>query len=220
MGAPIEIGRDEARRRAEEELAKAKYQGMPDWLSDILQRLQELLDGLLNPQVNPGGSGSGIVFVIVLVLVLLALVLIVWKVGLPRWRPAVADAEVETDPEVEPDQYRSAAERAAASQDWSAAIRERFRGLVRELEHRTIVDPRPGRTALEAAGRAALMLPEVEADLHTAALGFNDVMYGQVVADRARYETMVAADTAVTRAASRFRHDRAASPEPSGGPPR
>src|SRR5699024_2289351 len=47
MGAPIEIGRDEARRRAEEELARAKYQGMPEWLADLLQRLQDLLSGLI-----------------------------------------------------------------------------------------------------------------------------------------------------------------------------
>ena len=221
MGAPIEIGRDEARRRAEEELAKAKYQGMPDWLADILQRLQDLVDGLLNPEVNPGGAGSGWVFAAILFVILIALVLVVWKVGLPRWRPTVADAEVETDQEVEPDQYRTAAERAAAQQDWTGAIRERFRALVRELEQRTILDPRPGRTALEAAGRAARVLPDVEPELHTAALGFNDVMYGQIIADRARYEIMVGADSAVLAAARRFRHDRAAASDaPAGGVPR
>lgn len=207
MGAPIEIGHDEARRRAEEELAKAKYQGMPDWLNDLLQRLDELLEGITRGPSGPDGlGGSSWVLLVVVVVILAALVLIVWKVGLPRWRPKTVDAEVETDPEVAPSHYRTAAERAAAAQDWTSAIRERFRALVRELEHRTILEPRPGRTALEAAGRAARMLPSVEPQLHRAALGFNDVMYGQIQADQERYAAMVAADEDVLAAARQYRH--------------
>lgn len=219
MGAPIEIGSDEARRRAEEELAKAKYQDMPDWLADLLQRLQDLLEGLARGPAGPSGlGGSNWVLLIVVVVILAALVVIVWKVGLPRWRPKTVDAEVETDPDVEPADYRAAAERAAAAQDWTEAIRHRFRALVRELEHRTILEPRPGRTALEAAGRAAAMMPSVEPDLHRAALGFNDVMYGQIRADRDRYQAMVAAEESVLAAARQYRHTDPSPPERSGTP--
>jgi len=208
MGAPIEIGRDEARRRAEEELARAKYQGMPEWLADLLQRLQDLLSGLIDPPVPAAGGAAGFnwVFLVVALVVVVGLVLIVWRVGLPRWRPRTTDVEVETDPEVEPQQYRTASQRAADAGDWSGAIRERFRALVRELEHRTIIDPRPGRTALEAAGTAARLLPEVEPALHTAARLFNDVMYGELEADAEGYARMTSIDGEVREAAGQFRH--------------
>lgn len=209
MGAPIEIGRDEARRRAEDELAKAKYQGLPDWLVDLWQRLEDLLEGLVTPpDIGPSGADGGFnwVFLVIVLLVVAGLALIVWRVGLPRWRPRVTDVEVETDPEIEPQQYRTAAQRAADAGDWSSAIRERFRALVRELEHRTIIDPRPGRTALEAAGNAARLLPQAEPALHTAAQLFNDVMYGEIVADADGYARMSGADDTVRAEAERFRH--------------
>lgn len=208
MGAPIEIGRDEARRRAEDELAKAKYQGLPDWLVELWQRLQDLLQGLLRPPVQPpsGAGGFNWVFLVIVIIVVAGLALIAVRVGLPRWRPRTVDAEVETDQEVEPQQYRTDAQRAADAGDWSTAIRERFRALVRELEHRTIIDPRPGRTALEAAGTAARLLPAVEPALHTAARLFNDVMYGELTADADGYARMSEADDHVREAAVRFRH--------------
>lgn len=222
MGAPIEIARDEARRRAEDELAKAKYQGLPDWLVDLWQRLEDMLEQLTSPpqiEPSPGASGFNWVFLVIVIVVLAGLALIVWRVGMPRWRPRTADVEVETDPEVEPRQYRTAAQRAADAGDWSSAIRERFRALVRELEHRTIIDPRPGRTALEAAGTAARMLPEVEPELHTAARLFNDVMYGELTADSAGYHRMSSADDQVREAATRFRHSEPDDATDDGGTP-
>jgi len=212
MGAPIEIGRDEARRRAEEELAKAKYHGIPDWISDVVRRISELVDRVLSPVLGgPGAGGAGWVLLVVVLVVVVALVLIVWRVGLPRWRRRIPDAEVGLDDERAPQEYRGAADRAAAQGDWTDAIRERFRALVRELEHRTVIDPRPGRTALEAAGAAARLMPAVEPSLRTAASLFNDVMYGSVTADEGGYRTMVTADDAIRAEAARFRH-----PEPDG----
>lgn len=211
MGAPIEIGRDEARRRAEEELAKAKYHGVPDWIADILRTLLEMINNALNPAFGtPGSGGFNWVFLVVVVLVVAGLGVIAWRVGLPRWRRRVPDAEVGLDDERAPDDYRSAADRAAAAGDWTSAVRERFRALVRELEHRTIIDPRPGRTAFEAAGVTARLMPAVDDQLRTAAGLFNDVMYGSVIADEPRYRAMVAADQAVRDEATRFRHPEGA----------
>lgn len=206
MGAPIEIDGDEARRRAEEELAKAKYHGVPDWISDIFRRISDLFDKALSPSLGGTGGGGNWVFLVVVLVVVAALVLIAWRVGLPRWRRRIPDAEVGLDEEQDAEEYRSAADLAAAAGDWTSAIRERFRALVRELEHRTIIDPRPGRTALEAAGVAARLMPAVHDQLRTAAGLFNDVMYGSVTADESGYRRMVAADTAVRDEASRFRH--------------
>ncbi len=208
MGAPIEIPRDEAQRRAAEELAKAKYQGTPSWWDELTERLSSWLDGLLDPWIGPqpGTPGvSNVVFVVIIAVVVIGLALIVWKVGLPRWRPRVRDAEVELDPEVGAGDYRSTADRAADEGRWTDAVRERFRALVRELEQRTILDPRPGRTALEAAGVAARQLPEVHDELRASALVFNDVMYGDRIADRSAYENLVAHETTIVDAAGRHR---------------
>lgn len=210
MSPPIDIGRDEARRRAEEELAKAKYQGLPQWLKDLLAWLDARWDDI-RELADPGGTPRAPgqvdwVYLLIVIVVVTAIVLLVWKFGLPKWRKRTRDAEVEADPDQSPEDYRSIADRAAQAQEWTVAVRERFRALVRELEERTIIDPRPARTALEAAGTSARMLPAVERDLHAAALLFNDVMYGERIADHAAYARMVEADAAVRAAADSFRH--------------
>ncbi|MDN5726965.1 MAG: DUF4129 domain-containing protein [Propionibacteriales bacterium] len=213
MSPPITIGRDEARRRAEEELAKAKYQGLPTWLQDLLgwleDRLTDFAELIRLANRIPSSSGPGEfnwIYLLVVIVVVVAIVLMGWKFGLPTWRRRIKDATVSADPEQSPDDYRSIADRAAAAQEWTVAVRERFRALVRELEERTIIDPRPARTALEAAGTSARMLPAVEPELHEGALLFNDVMYGERVADQPGYERMVAIDVAVRTAANTFRH--------------
>jgi hypothetical protein len=43
--------------------------------------------------------------------------------------------------------HRSLADRAAAEGRFADAVRERLRAVVRELEARGVLDPRPGRTA-------------------------------------------------------------------------
>ena len=65
LEVPVRIGRDEARRRAAEELAKAKYGGTPEWLLDladradsVAQRLVELFVRIFGDRVGGGGAGS------------------------------------------------------------------------------------------------------------------------------------------------------------------
>jgi hypothetical protein len=38
LEVPVRIGRDEAQRRAAEELAKAKYGGTPEWLTELAEQ--------------------------------------------------------------------------------------------------------------------------------------------------------------------------------------
>ena len=165
---PILIGRDEARRRAEQELAKAKYgSATPDWLTRALDRASALAERFIELLARlaggPDGAGSGINwgFLIAVGLLLAALVIVVWRVGLPRWRRRSAAGAVEADPTVQPTDYRARAESLAVAGDWRGAVRDRFRALVRELETRTILDVRPARTALETAVGAGRHLPEL-----------------------------------------------------------
>ena len=120
---PILIGRDEARARAEHELAKAKYGGTPDWLSrtldrvsDVAERFIELLAKLAG---GPAGGGTGISwgFLIAVGLLLAAIAIVVWRVGLPRWRRRSTAGAVEADPTVQPTDYRTRAEALAAAGD-------------------------------------------------------------------------------------------------------
>lgn len=206
LDIPVAIGRDEARRRALDELAKAKYGGTPEWLQQAGERAVRLLEQigalLARWQANRQGGGISPGFVIAVVVALVLLALVVWRVGLPRWRRrAVAGESLDLDPTRPAADYRTLAERHARAGDWRSAVRDRFRALVRELEVRTILDVRPARTAWEAAYSAARTLAGNTDDLYDGAEMFNAVVYGGAGADEAAYGEMVRIDAAVTGAA-------------------
>jgi len=209
LEVPIRIGRDEARDRAAEELAKAKYGGTPQWLIDlaeradvVVSRLVEILLRIFGDRTSPG-AGVNWGFVVVVLLLLAAVALVVWRVGLPRWRGGRRDAAVEADPMRAAGDYRATAEQAAAAGDWTGAVRDRFRAVVRELEVQTILDVRPARTASEAAYRASRVLPDCTEALRAGAESFNAVVYGDRPATPATYQQMVALDDQVSAAAAR-----------------
>jgi hypothetical protein len=207
LDIPIRIGGEEARRRAAEELAKAKYGGLPDWADELLNRLGRVLDRIVEAVLrfvfgSPAvGSGISPGFVIAVVLLLVAIGLVVWKVGLPRWHRRSRDAAVDLDASVPAADYRHLADQHAEHGDWQAAVRDRFRALVRELEVRTILDVRPARTAWEAAYAASRLLPGCRDDLSTAAEDFSAVMYGERRAEETLYRRMAGIDDRVTAAA-------------------
>ena len=207
LDIPVELSRDEARRRVLEELTKNKYGGdIPPWLQDLLARLQELLLeivrfvlGISAGPAAAGGGGINVGFVIILAVLVIGIGLLVWKVGLPRWRRSRAGgAAVELDADLEPEDYRTAAERFAAAGDWRAAVRDRFRAVVKELEIATILDPRPARTAFEASTLAGRALPEQARVLRSGAEVFSAVMYGDRAADGSTYRQLVELDRQVT----------------------
>ena len=93
LEVPVRIGRDEAQRRAAEELAKAKYGGTPQWLARPGGAGRAVVSsGWSSCSSGSSATGSGRErrinwgFVVAVVLLLAAVVLVVWRVGLPRWR--------------------------------------------------------------------------------------------------------------------------------------
>jgi Domain of unknown function (DUF4129) len=82
-------------------------------------------------------------------------------------------------------EYRAAADAAAAGENWSAAVVERYRAIVVGFEERGLLDPRPGRTADEAAAEAGAVFPGLAADLTVASRVFDGVRYGGREATRA-----------------------------------
>jgi hypothetical protein len=207
LEVPVRIGREEAQRRAAEELAKAKYGGTPDWLVELadranrwVQRIVDLISRILIQRDSGGGVNWG--FLLAVAILLVAIALVVWRVGLPGWRLRRRDAAVAADSTRPAADYRVLAEQHAAQGHWSAAVRDRFRALVRELETSVILDVRPARTAWEAAYRASRVLPSCQTALQSGAESFNAVVYGERPADSAAYQQMVAVDEQVTAAAA------------------
>ena len=221
LDIPVQIGRDEARQRAVDELAKAKYGGTPDWLSDAASRAERLAQRFVEMVLEltrvrqASGTGVNWGFVLAVVVLIVAIGLVVWRVGLPRWQRRHGTGSLELDPTVPASDYRHLAAGHAERGDWAAAVRDRFRALVRELEIQTILDVRPARTAWEAAYSASRVLPDCREALRDGAETFNAVVYGDRPADAAAYERMVQLDDRVTRAAADA--DLAAESVPSGG---
>jgi hypothetical protein len=184
---PVGIGRDEAGRRAFEELLKPQYQheSLPDHFLRVVQQfLGDLFDAV-------GGNGHNVIALIGLVAIVAGLVaLLVWRArkATRAGRPAgeaVFGAEARTAAE-----HRDAAARLAAEGRWAEAIRERLRAIARDLEERAIVDAMPGRTARELSATAGQELPAFAADLFAAADLFDDVTYGEAGGSPEEYATL------------------------------
>ncbi len=97
-------------------------------------------------------------------------------------------------------EYRADADDAAARGDWSAAVVERYRAVVAGMEERGVLDPRPGRTADEAAAAGGSILPGVAGDLATGSRVFDGVRYGGRAATSADDADMRRLDEAVRMA--------------------
>jgi hypothetical protein len=91
-------------------------------------------------------------------------------------------------------EHRALADAAFAAGDVAAAIRHRFRAVIRGLEERGLLDPQPGRTVDEAAAEAAAVLPEHASPLQAAVGVFDDVWYGGRAATVAAYRQVAAID--------------------------
>lgn len=185
---PVVPDGEQARRWLERELADPVYHQRPSLLRRLLDWLGELFAGA--DGVPLGNLGT----VLVVVAVLAALVLIAFLVTGPvrrARRRGRAGSVLDADDRRTAADLRAAADAAAGRGDWSAAVSDRFRAVVRTLEERTVLDERPGRTAHEAVEAAGLRLPALANDLRDAGRLFDDVVYG--------HRTPRAADDAVLR---------------------
>ena len=173
---PVDTSRSPAREAAERELSKPRYEEQKpslfrrviDWIWD---RISDLMGSLAN--VTPGGwAGLTIICAALLVLVIAV------RLRLGAMRTTVFPRDtLFLDRPRSADEHRTAAERHAADQRWTEALQERVRGIVRALEERALLSPRPGRTADEAAEEAGRALPDRAAELRAAARAFDEVTY-------------------------------------------
>lgn len=174
---PVELGREAARRLAQLELARPEYAaGRPGLFSRAAGWLRDRLGELLGRVA--GAAGDPWVGLLVLVGLVVVLAVVVRLRTGPLARAGSRGATLFGSSERTAAEHRAAADRCAAAGDWAGAVRERLRAVVRSLEERALLDPRPGRTADEAAAEAGLALPGCAADLRSAARRFDDVVYG------------------------------------------
>lgn len=193
-----DLTRDTAREAARQELAKPAYdEARPSvfrrFLDELIDALNRVLDG---PSVGLDPRLAGVLFVLVLTLVTVVILLRVGPISRQRQQgPLFAGAAPLTA-----DGHRAAADTAAGEGRWADAVRERLRAVVRELEARGVLDPRPGRTADEVAGDAGAAVPDIAAPMREAATLFNEIWYGGREAGPASYDVLVEVDRRVAAA--------------------
>lgn len=192
------IGREAAREAARHELSKPVYhQNDPGLLQRALDRFWEWVGDLFD-RASGATPGGLLGLVAIAVFALLVLAALWWRMGAPGRAGAHApgtlfDAGVRSAAD-----HRAAAEALAGEGRWSEAVQERMRAVFRSLEERTLLDPRPGRTADEAAAEAAATLPSHATALRAAARTFDDVTYGAHPADAGMYAALTTLDQALS----------------------
>ena len=199
MIAEIEIGRDAARRAVREELEDRRYSDAePPLLTRIIGRILRELYELLGKAAE-GAPGGRLGFLLLALLLVLFVTVVLVRLR-PLGRNGDGGALFSGGRSLTAAEHRQRAEQAAAAGQWAEAVRERLRAVVRELESRGVLEPRPGRTAGEVARDGGAVVPSIAADLRRGAQLFDEVWYGGRPADAGSYAAMVAVDTAVTSA--------------------
>ncbi|PJN21024.1 DUF4129 domain-containing protein [Kitasatospora sp. CB02891] len=199
-GVPVTVPRDAARDAAHEELRKAVYhQHEPGLVDRFITWIQDQLDHLFNGVGGPLGGGDGAALVVLIVLAAIIAVLLWRRYGAPRREARSAGRLFAADGPRSAAQHRADAAAHAERGAWADAVREQMRALVRGLEERTVLDPRPGRTADEAAAEAGRALPERARELASAARLFDDIAFGERTADEASYRLLADLDRALER---------------------
>lgn len=205
-GVPVELDRDEARELAERELADPRYDSEPPLLQRVVEWLGDRLNDLLSTAGDTLGAGLGLA--VLAAVVALAALIIFLRVGPPARRASRGGEGVfGQDGRRAAASYRSAADAAAGDGRWADAVVERYRAIVATLEERSILDPRPGRTAHEAATEAGALLPDVAGRLPAGADTFDAVHYGGHPATAADDRHLRELDDAVRGARPRITGD-------------
>ncbi|MEV7647975.1 DUF4129 domain-containing protein [Arthrobacter sp. NPDC089319] len=190
---------EEARELLVRELAKEEYQNArPSVLESVLQRILDWFADLIS-QLNGFSPNLGTLILVLAALLLIGAAVWVVKPRLNARRRAAAEIFDAAVP-LTADEHRRNSRDAAAREDWDTALAERFRGLVRSMEERVVLDPQPGRTADEAAAGIAAAFSAEAGRLRAAANRFDSVRYGKVPASRDDVERLAALDDSLAAA--------------------
>ena len=174
---PVQPDRGTARDWAVQELSRREYQ---DAQPGLLERLLNWF-WHLNDKVHLGVEAPPVPALVLIVLAVAAVVTYAIRRsgGLHATARRKAAVVLPDRPSTAAD-HRAAARRHTDAQQWDLAVVEWFRAVARELEERALLNPQPGRTALEVARDGGSARPDLAAELLTAAHYFDDVSYGHL----------------------------------------
>ncbi|MGO1227874.1 MAG: DUF4129 domain-containing protein [Brachybacterium sp.] len=175
--APPPLDPDEARTRVLEELSKPEYDDSPGFVAWVLSALENWLMKVLDGIDGSSATQAGIAVLIVVALVVLV-VLVLRRTGLIRRSHALSvAAELDAEPVLSGAELRDAARAAIGAGRIDDGTVLALRGLVRDLEERTLLDVSAGMTAHEAAAHAAAPFPELRGRLQRGADAFDTAAY-------------------------------------------
>ncbi|NUP52497.1 MAG: DUF4129 domain-containing protein [Catenulispora sp.] len=207
-GVPIVVGRDDARRAAADELAKPGYtHARPSLVRRALDWFGHQVRDLWDKAFGSGGGGGGdgwIAVLVVLALLIAVVIMIRLRYGPVRRKVTEDRALFDEERPLDAAGYRRAADEHAGGGRWAEAVRDRLRAVIATLEERTVLEPRPGRTADMAAREAGRALPELAEALAAAARLFDDIWYGEAAAGPRDYQQLVSVDQAVAQTRTRI----------------
>ncbi|WP_163572982.1 DUF4129 domain-containing protein [Fodinicola feengrottensis] len=146
----------------------------------------------LSRHLSPGTQGSAAnnwLLLIVVVAVFLLVAVLIWRYGLPAKTIRGGEPELKLGTGTA-DSHTNLADRYAADGRYAEAVRERLRAIVRSLEQRDLLDPRPGRTVTEIVAAVRRSLPDATDRLREGAQLFSDIWYGSRTASAADDATM------------------------------
>jgi hypothetical protein len=195
---PSPISRSGAQHDARRELSKAIYHRQQDPL--LVRAIKAVGHWLSSVFEGAAASGGGGLWLALLVLLAVVVGLVVLRrVGPLRRSAAAAGGVLPSGRALTAAEHRALADAAAARGDNETAVLEQMRAVVRALEERGVIEPRPGRTAAEVAREGGDGMPSATPVLVAAARTFDVVVYGGAAAGPDEVETLRAADRAVTR---------------------
>lgn len=195
---PLDPDAPEARRWVLDELAKPEYRAAEPTAFDLFA--QAVRDWFASLFEGAGGLPAPALAVVAVLAVaaLVAVALLVF--GLPRLRrrtgapvPLFDDGDLRDAAAL-----RRAAASAAAAGDWTLAVEERFRVIVRSLVERELVRVHPGTTAHGMADAAARPFPDRAAELQSAAADFDAVRYLARPGTEAQYRRVTELEAALS----------------------
>jgi hypothetical protein len=197
LSAPLT--REGAAQAAREELSKRIYQQAKP--SDLQRAWNAVVRWLRDAwhQITTATPGGALGFLFILVVLAAVVVLLVRRRGASGRVRRGTDTGLETPSELTSSDLRKQADAYAARGDWAEAVRARLRAVVRLLEERGFLDPRPGRTAAEVAADAGAERPDLSQLLWAGALTFGEIWYGRRPATAADHDVLLQLDRAAGR---------------------
>jgi hypothetical protein len=173
-----QLTRDGAAQAAHSELSKHIYQqARPSITQQAISAVWRWLVHAYHRIVSATPGGAVGLLVIIAVLGLAAVFFT--RRGVSGKRRSGGATGLDLPADISSEQLRAQADAFAARGEWAEAVRARLRAVVRALEERGVIDPRPGRTAAEVAAEAGSTRPDLRDPLWKGALTFGEIWYGR-----------------------------------------